>query len=547
MNPSHLNYLSQLKQGGFEPKVIYDIGACRMDWTNAARNFWPNATYILFEAFQEHEQLYKNAGANYHIGLLSDTSETHRKFYYNPTENGMTGNSYYQEKANQHLFQNYRVIQTEALDDVVNRRKFPLPDFVKLDVQGSEKDVICGGSNVLKHAKHMIVEMQHIEYNLGAPLVTETLPWIESLGWKCVAPLFANNGADGDYGFERRYKVAFYTNDLCIRGTQTVIWGYAWILKNMYGMEPIIISNSAYDVSSPFTVHDYSQEHKQWFDQEFTTVEKEPGRELEDYLVAQKVDVCYYVCQGIPENVFDIPLSIPTIAHSVFHGTTPLGTVHTTISDFVSRMADREIGYYPHVLPNVVFMVETNADLRDELGIPRDAIVFGRYGGYHQFDIPYVHSAVVEVAMENPNIYFLFMNTQPFSKDIPNIIYLPGTRNLEYKRRFVNTCTAMLHARSDGESFGCACGEFAICGKPVITCAMGFTAHLDILGSKAIIYYDDESLKKILTDPNAYSCDMTDNGYFQYVPSKVGPILCDMIHLAIRRFHSAFTGLQMSE
>ena len=47
----------------------------------------------------------------------------------------------------------------------------------------------------------MIVELQHIEYNQGAFMTNESLPIIESLGWKCDAPLFQNNGPDGDYSF----------------------------------------------------------------------------------------------------------------------------------------------------------------------------------------------------------------------------------------------------------------------------------------------------------------------------------------------------------
>jgi hypothetical protein len=85
----------------------------------------------------------------------------------------------------------------------VEENDFPLPDLVKIDVQCSEKYIIAGGLNTISHAKHLIVELQSIEYNEGAPNVDETLPYIESLGWKCTAPLFCNNGPDGDYGFTR--------------------------------------------------------------------------------------------------------------------------------------------------------------------------------------------------------------------------------------------------------------------------------------------------------------------------------------------------------
>lgn len=101
-------------------------------------------------------------------------------------------------------------MSTKRLDTVVKDRGFPPPDLVKIDVQGSERDVIEGGVGALSHAKHLVVEMQHEEYNKGAPTVVETLPFIESLGWKCVAPLFCKNqGPDGDYGFVRHHDQEF--------------------------------------------------------------------------------------------------------------------------------------------------------------------------------------------------------------------------------------------------------------------------------------------------------------------------------------------------
>ena len=89
------------------------------------------------------------------------------------------------------------------MDSVVRKQGFPLPDLVKIDVQGSERDVMQGGMETIRHAKHLIVEMQHMEYNEGAPLVGETLPWIEANGWTLIAPSFSKNYADSDFGFVR--------------------------------------------------------------------------------------------------------------------------------------------------------------------------------------------------------------------------------------------------------------------------------------------------------------------------------------------------------
>ena len=90
------------------------------------------------------------------------------------------------------------------MDDIVKERGFPLPDFVKIDVQGSEVDVITGGMNTFKSTSKLIVELQHTEYNKGALLSDVSCPLIEKiLNMKCTDPLFTNNGCDGDYCFTR--------------------------------------------------------------------------------------------------------------------------------------------------------------------------------------------------------------------------------------------------------------------------------------------------------------------------------------------------------
>lgn len=199
---SHYNYLHSLKHNGFNPKVVYDIGACTLEWTNTAKAIWPDAKFIVFDAFTKVEELYKSSGLQYYIGVLSDSDEKTVKFYQN--DSMPTGNSYYREigcKDNWFPEDKYVECKTIRLDTIVHQNQFPNPDLVKIDVQGSEYDVITGGINTISNATHLIVEMQHVEYNQGAPKVDVTLPYIESLGWKCIAPLFCNNGPDGDYGF----------------------------------------------------------------------------------------------------------------------------------------------------------------------------------------------------------------------------------------------------------------------------------------------------------------------------------------------------------
>jgi FkbM family methyltransferase len=198
----HKRYLEDLKNNGFEPEVIYDIGSCVLHWTREARRLWPNAQIILFDAFAPAEFLYGDYP--YFMGVLGDQDGKVVRFYQNDKLPG--GNSYYRETyMDGQYFPADKYIDKvmHRLDTVVSQMKFPAPDLIKIDIQGCEMDVLKGGLKTVSYAKRLIVEMQHTHYNEGAPLVTETLPFIESLGFKCVAHRFSGGIHDADYGFER--------------------------------------------------------------------------------------------------------------------------------------------------------------------------------------------------------------------------------------------------------------------------------------------------------------------------------------------------------
>ena len=205
---SHTNYLTKLKEQGIQPAVIYDIGACVLHWTNEAKRIWPAAEFVAFEAMGSAEFLYKEQGLKYHIGVLSNESGKEVEFYQNDWNPG--GNSYYQENAevNPEAIKYFndshkRLLKTATLDAVVNLKRFPAPDLIKMDVQGAELDVLKGAEQTIKTAKHVILELQRVEYNKGAPLKDTVIAYMDSIGFDCQGE-FCVNGPDGDYHFVRR-------------------------------------------------------------------------------------------------------------------------------------------------------------------------------------------------------------------------------------------------------------------------------------------------------------------------------------------------------
>jgi hypothetical protein len=88
----------------------------------------------------------------------------------------------------------------------------------------------------------------------------------------------------------------------------------------------------------------------------------------------------------------------------------------------------------------------------------------------------------------------------------------------------------MIHARSDGETFGLAIAEFSTLNKPIITCKSKIdNCHLELLGENAIIYDSTESLFNILINVSEIVNSKTDwNSYKNYTPYNVMKIFKDV-------------------
>jgi FkbM family methyltransferase len=200
---NHVDFLKQLSID-FKPTVVYDIGANVLHWTREARKIWPKSEIIAFDAMQTAEFLYKEHNVKYHIGVLSDTDNAIVKFYENIEH--PAGNSYYKEIGHQlsseiYPEDKYTEQTAMSLKSVVKQKQFPLPDLVKMDVQGAELDILRGGIEVINKAKYLIVELQDVQYNRGAPLADQTIDYLTQNGWDLIARKFSDNGPDGDYCF----------------------------------------------------------------------------------------------------------------------------------------------------------------------------------------------------------------------------------------------------------------------------------------------------------------------------------------------------------
>ena len=68
-----------------------------------------------------------------------------------------TGNSYYIENTRHFKKNKFETIYSTTLDKVIIKKNLNF-DLIKLDTQGSELDILKGGSKVLKNVEYIIIE-----------------------------------------------------------------------------------------------------------------------------------------------------------------------------------------------------------------------------------------------------------------------------------------------------------------------------------------------------------------------------------------------------
>lgn len=288
-------------------------------------------------------------------------------------------------------------------------------------------------------------------------------------------------------------KIAFHSNQLCLRGTEVALFTYAKYNEEVLGNKSVIFSNPNANLDAlPKFQERFEVQLMHW-------------GSYESYLKSNNFDYLYIIKGG--NNDGYCLESIPTIIHTVFRHNEPHGYKYLYVSDWLAR----DQGYDPstHSLPHICEPLPTpTGNLKSTLGIEETDTVFGCYGGSTEFNIESTKQAIKLSVETRTDLKFIFMNIDKFI-DHPQVHFLPGTYNLLEKSNFVHTCDAMIHARYGGETFGLAVAEFSLAGKPIVTFELsGERNHIEVLGDFGIYYKGTEDLLDIFTNFKKYKSDI---------------------------------------
>ena len=173
-----------LKQKGYVPDTILDIGAHHGNWTNSMKQIYNDPKYYLFEAIDYWELNQFNNDNNVKVCniLLNDKIEE-----VNWYQMKNTGDSIFKEKT--HNFNNCEVIKRRTIDlntysSITNILQNSKNILIKIDCQGAEIPILKGATSILEKTDFIILEIPLFgQYNEGVPNFLEHIAFMNTIGF----------------------------------------------------------------------------------------------------------------------------------------------------------------------------------------------------------------------------------------------------------------------------------------------------------------------------------------------------------------------------
>lgn len=199
--PNMLAGLRLLRDRGVAPRAVIDGGACVGHWTTLFKSVFPEAAILMIEPQEQHTRTLQRLCERYAPtvqfanALIGPSDANDVAFVVLDDTSGGTGSSVLPENSDvpRHVVR----LPMITLDNLLDKVGFPFPDFIKLDVQGYELEVLKGATKALTMAEFILLEVSIWQYNTSSPLLNEVLSWMDSNGFKAYEIFDLSRRPDG--------------------------------------------------------------------------------------------------------------------------------------------------------------------------------------------------------------------------------------------------------------------------------------------------------------------------------------------------------------
>jgi FkbM family methyltransferase len=196
--------------------TILDVGANKGQFCIAAARRFPRAAVHAFEpAESAFQQLRRNTARYPNVTAYRKAlgvKSAPIAFYENDYD--QVSSALAIDPANHHPNYDHRAVRVvsvemERLDRLAPQWNLAAPVLLKLDVQGYEKQVLCGAAGCLRSIDYIVLELPFVRLYQDQPLFPEMHEFLGQLGYEVIAPLGFNEGAgqtiiEMDFLYRRR-------------------------------------------------------------------------------------------------------------------------------------------------------------------------------------------------------------------------------------------------------------------------------------------------------------------------------------------------------
>lgn len=172
-------FLEYLSSTGINCKSIMDVGANQTIWSQMALRHFPSSQFTLIEPQEEM------------LSHLSDFCQNGEHRYYlngagpKVTEQYLTiwedlaGSSFLPETKEELIKTGkQRKINITTIDHLIKHDQVPIPDLVKLDIQGYELEALKGANLLFGHTEVFILETSLFQFNLNMPELADVIQFM---------------------------------------------------------------------------------------------------------------------------------------------------------------------------------------------------------------------------------------------------------------------------------------------------------------------------------------------------------------------------------
>ena len=177
--------IAKLKEKGYIPDIIFDIGAYHGNWTRECLKIYPYSKYLLFEPneYNEINSLKNIRNIRVFHSLLND-----KNIEIDWYEMKTTGDSIFREKSKHYVSSPIIKKTSVTLNNVLNEKNGILENcnkiLIKIDCQGSEIPILKGATNILNITNFIILELPLFgEYNENVPGFLEHIKFMDEIGF----------------------------------------------------------------------------------------------------------------------------------------------------------------------------------------------------------------------------------------------------------------------------------------------------------------------------------------------------------------------------